>query len=126
MGSERNKTCGKGKSPFFKKFDCGLDESRGLGHHLGMQNNGEMNELKVWIAGEFGKLRSDLNGLQSDLNGLRTDMNALETKMDALETKMDAKMDAGFRQVNNRIDENQMKTNERLSRIELNLVSLMG
>ena len=85
-----------------------------------------MNELKVWIAGEFGKLRSDLNGLQSDLNGLRTDMNALETKMDALETKMDAKMDAGFRQVNNRIDENQMKTNERLSRIELNLVSLMG
>ena len=96
---------------FFKKFDDGLDESRGLAHRWGRQNNGEMNELKVWIAGEFGKLRSDLNGLRNDLN--------------ALEAKMDAKMDAGFRQVNNRIDENQMKTNERLSRIEANLVSLM-
>lgn len=69
-----------------------------------MQNDGEINELKVWIAEEFGKLRDDLN---------------------ALEAKMEAKMDAGFRQVNNRIDENQMKTNERLTRIELNLVSLM-
>ena len=76
-----------------------------------MQNNGEINELKVWIAEEFGKLRSDLNELRNDLN--------------ALEAKMEAKMDAGFRQVNNRIDENQMKTNERLTRIELNLVSLM-
>ena len=65
-----------------------------------MQNDGEINELKVWIAEECGKLRNDLNALE-------------------------AKMDAGFRQVNNRIDENQMKTNERLSRIELNLVSLM-
>lgn len=80
-----------------------------------------MNELKVWIAGEFGKLRGDLNGLRSDLNALETKMSDIEAKMDALETKMDA----GFRQVNNRIDENQMKTNERLSRIELNLVSLM-
>ena len=76
-----------------------------------MQNNGEINELKVWIAEEFGKLRSDLNELRNDLN--------------ALEAKMEAKMDAGFRQMNNRIDENQMKTNERLTRIEVNIVSLM-
>ena len=76
-----------------------------------MQNNGEMNELKIWIAGEFGKLRNDLNDLRDDLN--------------ALEAKMEAKMDAGFRQVNNRIDESQMKTNDRLTRIEQNLVSLM-
>ena len=80
-------------------------------HRLAMQNNGEITELKVWIAGEFGKLRNDLSELRNDLN--------------ALEAKMEAKMDAGFRQVNNRIDENQMKTNERLSRIEVNLVSLM-
>lgn len=80
-------------------------------HRLAMQNNGEMTELKVWIAGEFGKLRNDLSDLRNDLN--------------ALEARMEAKMDAGFRQVNNRIDENQMKTNERLSRIEVNLVSLM-
>lgn len=76
-----------------------------------MQNNGELSELKIWIAEEFGKLRNDLNELRNDLN--------------ALETKMEAKMDAGFRQVNNRIDENQMKTNERLTRIEVNIVSLM-
>ena len=78
---------------------------------MAMQNNGEMTELKVWIAGEFGKLRNDLSDLRNDLN--------------ALEARMEAKMDAGFRQVNNRIDENQMKTNERLSRIEVNLISLM-
>ena len=83
-----------------------------------MQNNGEMTELKVWIAGEFGKLRNDLSDLRNDLSDLRNDLNALEARMEA-------KMDAGFRQVNNRIDENQMKTNERLSRIEVNLVSLM-
>lgn len=76
-----------------------------------MQNNGELSERKIWIAEEFGKLRNDLNELRNDLN--------------ALETKMEAKMDAGFRQVNNRIDENQMKTNERLTRIEVNIVSLM-
>ena len=70
-----------------------------------------MNELKIWIAGEFGKLRNDLNDLRDDLN--------------TLEAKMEAKMDAGFRQVNNRIDESQMKTNDRLTRIEQNLVSLM-
>ena len=83
-----------------------------------MQNNGEMNELKIWIAGEFGKLRNDLNDLRNDLNALRDDLNALETKMEA-------KMDAGFRQVNNRIGESQTKTNDRLTRIEQNLVSLM-
>lgn len=69
-----------------------------------MQNDGEINELKVWIAEELEKLR----------NELRNDLNALE-----------AKMDAGFRQMNNRIDENQMKINERLTRIEVNIVSLM-
>lgn len=77
-----------------------------------MQNNGEINELKVWIAEELAKLRNELR------NELRNDLNALEAKIEA-------KMDAGFRQVNNRIDENQMKTNERLTRIEVNIVSLM-
>lgn len=79
-----------------------------MAHRFGMQNNGEINELKVWIAEELEKLR----------NELRNDLNALEAKMEA-------KMDAGFRQVNNQIDENQMKTNERLTRIEVNIVSLM-
>ena len=85
-----------------------FDGSRGLAHRLRMQSNGEINELKVWIAEELEKLR----------NELRNDLNALEAKMEA-------KMDAGFRQVNNRIDENQMKINERLTRIEVNIVSLM-
>lgn len=80
-----------------------------------MQNNGEINELKVWIAEELGKLRNEFGKLR---NELRNDLNALEAKMEA-------KMDAGFRQVNNRIDENQTKTNERLTRIEVNIVSLM-
>ncbi len=80
-----------------------------------MQNNGEINELKVWIAEELGKLRNEFGKLR---NELRNDLNALEANMEA-------KMDAGFRQVNNRIDENQTKTNERLTRIEVNIVSLM-
>ena len=96
-------------------MDCGLDGSRDLAHHLGMQSNGEINELKVWIAEELGKLRNEFGKLR---NELRNDLNALEAKMEA-------KMDAGFRQVNNRIDENQTKTNERLTRIEVNIVSLM-
>ena len=100
---------------FSKKFDSGLDGLRGLAHRLGMQNNGEINELKVWIAEELGKLRNEFGKLR---NELREDLNALEAKMEA-------KMDAGFRQVNNRIDENQIKTNERLTRIEVNIVSLM-
>ena len=59
---------------FSKKFDCELDESRGLKHRLGMQNNGEMTELKVWIAGEFGKLRNDLSDLRNDINALEARM----------------------------------------------------
>lgn len=87
---------------------AGLTAREVWAYCLEMQNNGEINELKVWIAEELEKLR----------NELRNDLNALEAKMEA-------KMDAGFRQVNNRIDENQMKTNERLTRIEVNIVSLM-
>ena len=39
--------------------------------------------------------------------------------------KLRTEMDAGFRQVNNRIDDGQIKTNERLGRIEVNIVGLM-
>ena len=39
--------------------------------------------------------------------------------------KLRTEMDAGFRQVNNRIDDSQIKTNERLGRIEVNIVDLM-
>ena len=88
----------------FQKFNWDIDGLGKSAHRLEMQNNGEINELKVWIAEELEKLR----------NELRNDLNSLEVKMDA-----------GFRQVNNRIDENQMKTNERLTRIEVNIVSLM-
>lgn len=39
--------------------------------------------------------------------------------------KLRTEMDAGFKQVNSRIDDSRTKTNERLSRIEANIVELM-